>query len=202
MENKLKKDVSSVNIGSSVFDASYNEALIHQVVVGFLSGGRSGTKSQKTRSEVSGGGIKPWRQKGTGRARAGSIRSPIWRSGGVAFAAKPRDHDKKVNRKMYRAAMSSIIAELYRQGRLIVVDNFEITDGKTKSFIKLVKDLDLGDDVLLVTESGNNDLYRAANNVPLVNIVDVRSLNPVILLQHKKVAVDQKAIEKINEWLS
>lgn len=202
MDIQLKDTSEAVSVEENVFSAAYNEALVHQVVVAILAGARAGTKAQKTRSEVSGGGAKPWRQKGTGRARSGTIRSPIWRGGGVTFAAKPRDFSKKVNRKMYRAAMRSILSELMRRERLIIVDSFGIKAPKTKDFLKVSKEKDFGNDVLLVTESMEDNVFLASRNIPLVTAVDVKAVDPVLLLRHKKVVMDKAAIEKINEWLS
>lgn len=202
MDIQMSNASGSVTVADEVFDAVFNEALIHQVVTAYLAGGRAGTKAQKTRSEVSGGGAKPWRQKGTGRARAGSIRSPIWRSGGVTFAAKPRDFSQKVNKKMYRAALRSIFSELARQERLLVLESIELDSHKTKDFAAYASKHDLGEDVLLVSESANSNAYLATRNLPRISVVDVQAINPALLLRHKKVAVDKAAIEKINEWLS
>ncbi|UJF25447.1 50S ribosomal protein L4 [Suttonella sp. R2A3] len=202
MDIQMSNASGSVTVADEVFGVAFNEALIHQVVTAYLAGGRSGTKAQKTRSEVSGGGAKPWRQKGTGRARAGTIRSPIWRSGGVTFAAKPRDYSQKVNKKMYRAAMRSIFSELARQERLLVLESFELDSHKTKEFAAYAEKNNLGQDVLVVTESANDNAYLATRNLPRISVVDVQAVNPALLLRHEKVAVDKAAIEKINEWLS
>lgn len=202
MDIQLSNASASVAVADDVFAVDYNEALVHQVVVAFLNGARAGTKAQKTRSEVSGGGAKPWKQKGTGRARAGTIRSPIWRSGGVTFAAKPRDFSQKVNRKMYRAALRSIFSELNRQGRLVAIESLELDSPKTKSFLAFAEQNNLGKDVLIISETESPNGYLASRNVPLVNVVDVKAVNPALLLRHEKVAVDKAALEKINEWLS
>ncbi|PIE82288.1 MAG: 50S ribosomal protein L4 [Cardiobacteriales bacterium] len=202
MDIQLKNSSTSVSVADKVFAADYNEALIHQIAVAALAGARSGTKAQKSRSEVSGGGAKPWRQKGTGRARAGTIRSPIWRGGGVTFAAKPRDFGQKVNRKMYRAAIRSILSELIRQDRLMVLESFSLEEPKTKSFLEMSQKAELGNNVLLVTESIDSNVYLASRNVPLVTVIDVKAVDPILLLRHEKVAMDKAAIEKINEWLS
>lgn len=202
MDIQMKNTSGAVNVAETVFAAPYNEALIHQVVVAYMAGGRAGTKAQKTRSEVSGGGAKPWRQKGTGRARAGTIRSPIWRSGGVAFAAKPRDYSKKVNRKMYRAALRSIFSELNRLDRFNVVENIECNEPKTKAFAAYLAEQGWGEDVLFVTESDNVNLFLAARNMKNVGVVDVQALNPALLLAYGRVVADRAAVEKINEWLS
>lgn len=202
MEIQLSNAAEAVAVADGVFAADYNEALVHQVVVAVLAGARSGSKAQKTRSEVSGGGAKPWRQKGTGRARAGTIRSPIWRGGGVTFAAKPRDHSKKVNRKMYRAAMRSILSELNRQERLLVLESLSLEEPKTKAFLAFAQAANLGEDCLLVTGADNDNVFLAARNIPRITVVDVQAVDPVLLLRHEKVAMDKAAIEKINEWLS
>ena len=155
----------SVEVSELAFGKEFNEALVHQVVTAYMAAGRQGSKAQKTRSQVSGGGAKPFRQKGTGRARQGTTRSPIWRTGGVAFAAQPRDYAQKVNRKMYRAAMRCILSELVRQDRLVVVEDFAIETPKTKQFVAKLKELSL-DNALLITEDVEQNLYLAARNVP------------------------------------
>lgn len=202
MDIQLKNASGSVAVSDYVFAASYNEALVHQVVVAYMAGARAGTKAQKTRSEVSGGGAKPWRQKGTGRARAGTIRSPIWRSGGVAFAAKPRDYSQKVNRKMYRAAIRGIISELARQERFEVVDVLKCDEPKSKKFLDYLAEQNWEQDVLFVTESANENVFLAARNLRNVAVVDVQALNPALLLAYGRVVADREAVEKINEWLS
>ncbi|MDO4777317.1 MAG: 50S ribosomal protein L4 [Cardiobacteriaceae bacterium] len=202
MDIQMKNTSGAVNVAETVFAAPYNEALIHQVVVAYMAGARAGTKAQKTRSEVSGGGAKPWRQKGSGRARAGTIRSPIWRSGGVAFAARPRDYSKKVNRKMYRAALCSIFSELNRLDRFNVVDDIVCNEPKTKAFAAYLAEQGWSDDVLFVTESDNVNLFLAARNMKNVGVVDVQALNPALLLAYGRVVADRAAVEKINEWLS
>lgn len=202
MELQFKNSAGNVTVADGVFSADFNESLVHQVVTSFLSGARAGTKAQKTRSEVSGGGTKPWKQKGTGRARAGSIRSPIWRKGGVTFAAKPRSFEKKINRKMYRAAISSILSELIRQERLNVVENFVLTEVKTKEFLSKLKELNVGLDVLLVLANVEPDLYLSARNIARVTVIDVKAIDPVLLLRHEHVVVDKASLEMMNEWLS
>ena len=202
MNIQMKNTSGAISVAKSVFAAPYNEALVHQVVVAYMAGSRTGNKAQKTRSEVSGGGAKPWRQKGSGRARAGTIRSPIWRGGGVTFAAKPRDYSKKVNRKMYRAAMSGIFSELNRQERFSVVENIECTEPKTKVFVTYLAEQGWDDDVLFVTETDNVNLFLAARNLKNVGVVDVQALNPALLLTYGRVVADRAAVEKINEWLS
>lgn len=202
MELQFKNSAGNVTVADAVFGADFNETLVHQVVTSFLSGTRAGTKAQKTRSEVSGGGVKPWKQKGTGRARAGTIRSPIWRKGGVTFAAKPRDFDKKVNRKMYRAAVCSILSELARQERLSAVENFVLSEINTKAFLSRLKELNVGLDVLLVLANVEPNLYLSARNVPRVTVIDVKAIDPVLLLRHEHVVVDKVSLEMMNEWLS
>lgn len=202
MDIQFKNTSSAVSVSDAVFNAVFNEALIHQVVTSYFARGRAGTKAQKTRSEVSGGGVKPWKQKGSGRARAGSIRSPIWRGGGVSFAAKPRDYNKKVNRKMYRAAICSILSELHRKDRLCAVEELSFSSGKTKDFVAYAAEMGFGQDFLLITESLNENLFVASRNISSVAVVDVEALDPILLLRYKKVVLDKGAINRINEWLS
>ena len=202
MDIQFKNTSSAVSVSDAVFNAVFNEALIHQVVTSYFAGGRAGTKAQQTRSEVSGGGVKPWKQKGSGRARAGSIRSPIWRGGGVSFAAKPRDYNKKVNRKMYRAAICSILSELHRKDRLCAVEELSSSSSKTKDFVAYAAEMGFGQDFLLITESLNENLFVASRNISSVTVVDVEALDPILLLRHKKVVLDKGAINRINEWLS
>jgi large subunit ribosomal protein L4 len=190
----------SVEVSEVAFGRDFNEALVHQVVNAYLAGGRQGTRKQKTRSEVSGGGRKPWNQKGTGRARAGTIRSPIWVGGGRAFAARPQDHSQKVNRKMYRAAMQCILAELVRQERLIVVETFELAEAKTKSMLVKLAEFD-ATDALIVTEAVETGLYLAARNIPKIDVVDAAGINPVSLVGSEKVIVTVAALKKIEELL-
>lgn len=186
----------SVEVAESAFGKEFNEALVHQVVTAYLAGGRQGTKAQKTRSEVSGGGAKPFRQKGTGRARAGTTRSPIWRTGGVTFAAKPRSYDQKVNKKMYRAAMRSILSELVRQERLVVVENFSVEAPKTKQFLAKMKEFDLSN-ALVVTEEVDQNLYLSSRNVPHVDVIDAAGIDPVSLIGFDKVVMTVPALKKI-----
>lgn len=190
----------NIEVSEAAFGREFNEALVHQVVVALMAGARAGTKAQKTRSQVRGGGAKPWRQKGTGRARAGTIRSPIWRKGGVVFAAQPRDHSQKVNKKMYRGAMSSILSELIRQERLILVDDFKMDMPKTKSLLQKLKDLNL-EHVLIVVDQIEENLYLAARNVPKVAVKEVTGVNPVQLLKHDHVLMTVAAIRKLEEAL-
>ena len=200
MELAMKSGGSAVQVADAVFAAEFNEALVHQVVTAYLAGGRAGTKAQKTRSEVSGGGKKPWRQKGTGRARAGSIRSPIWRGGGVTFAARPRDFEQKVNRKMYRGALRSILSELGRREHLLVVSDIEAS-GKTKDLAAKLRELG-AEDALIVVETVEQSLFLAARNLPGVSVVDTDAVNPVSLLSHQKVVATEAAIRKFEAWLS
>ncbi len=190
----------SVEVSEVSFGKEFNEALVHQVVTAYLAGGRQGTRAQKTRSDVSGGGRKPWRQKGTGRARAGTIRSPIWRSGGVTFAARPQDHSQKVNKKMYRAAIRCIFSELVRQERLVVVEELSLEAPKTKMMAAKLKELDL-DNVLMISEEVDQNLYLAARNLPHVDVRDVAAIDPVSLIGFEKVLVTVPALKKIEEML-
>ncbi|MBN0988099.1 MULTISPECIES: 50S ribosomal protein L4 [Amphritea] len=191
----------SVEVSDLAFGKEFNESLVHQVVTAYLAGGRQGTKAQKNRAAVSGGGAKPWRQKGTGRARAGTIRSPLWRTGGVTFAAQPRDHAQKVNKKMYRAAMRCILSELVRQERLVVVENFQVDAPKTKQFVAKLNELELTN-ALLITEDVEQNLYLAARNVPHVDVRDAAGIDPVSLVGFEKVVVTVAALKKIEEALA
>tara|TARA_B100000029_G_scaffold99020_1_gene89248 strand:- start:239 stop:856 length:618 start_codon:yes stop_codon:yes gene_type:complete len=201
IEKSGKKQSSTMSVSDSVFAADFNEPLIHQVLVSYMAGSRSGTKSQKSRSEVRGGGRKPWRQKGTGRARAGTIRSPLWRGGGVTFAAKPRDYSKKVNRKMFRGAMRSILSELIRQKRFICVDEFEVTESKTKLVKDKLNKLGLKE-ALIITEGLSENLYLGVRNIPKVDVMDSNEINPYSLVGFEKILITQAAVEKVEEWLS
>lgn len=187
-------------LNEAVFGAAFNEDLIHQVVTAYQAGGRAGTKAQKSRSEVSGGGAKPWRQKGTGRARAGTIRSPIWRKGGTTFAAKPRDFSQKVNKKMYKAAIRSILSELNRTERLKVVSDFTCESHKTKDCVAKMKELGVSN-ALIIKDALDENTYYALRNIPNVDIIDVTSMNPVALLRHDHVVVTEAAIKQIEELL-
>ena len=195
---KASKD--AVELSDATFDCQYNEALIHQAVTAHLAGARAGTKAQKTRSQVSGGGAKPWRQKGTGRARAGTIRSPIWRSGGVTFAASPQDHSQKVNKKMYRGAMRCILSELVRQDRLVVVESVEVAEPKTKLLAAKLKELGLAK-VLIVTEDVNENLFLSSRNLAHVSVTDAQSADPVSLIGHDKILITVGALKKFEEML-
>lgn len=191
----------SISVADAVFGKDYNEALIHQVVVSYMAAGRSGTKAQKTRAEVRGGGIKPWRQKGTGRARAGTLSSPIWRSGGVTFAAKPRDYSVKVNRKMYRGALGSILSELIRSERMVVVKDFVVEDGKTKQLVSKLKALGLKHATIVTAEADTN-LYLAARNLYRVEVYEVAEIDPVSLVGSAAVVITEAAIKQLEEKLS
>jgi large subunit ribosomal protein L4 len=197
----LKDAQSALEVSDATFGREFNEALVHQVVVAYAAGARQGTRAQKNRSDVRGGGKKPWRQKGTGRARAGTIRSPIWVGGGVTFAARPQDHSQKVNKKMYRGAVKSILSELVRQDRLIVVENFAVEAPKTKELKAKLKDLDLKD-VLIITEELDENLFLAARNLYKVDVRDVQGIDPVSLIAFDKVLVTADAVKKIEESLA
>lgn len=192
---------SSVDVSEDTFGQAFNEPLVHQVVTAFLAGGRQGTKAQKTRSQVRGGGRKPYRQKGTGRARAGTIRSPIWRGGGKVFAATPRSFTQKVNRKMFRGAMRCILSELVRQDRLIVVKEITVDEPKTKHLAAKLKDLDLSS-CLIVTHALDQNLYLAARNLAHVDVCDVQAVEPAGLLSHEKVLVTVDALKGFEEALA
>ena len=191
----------TVEVSDQTFGREFNEALIHQVVTAYMAGARQGTRSQKTRAEVSGGGRKPWRQKGTGRARAGSTRSPIWRSGGVTFAAKPQDHSQKVNRKMYRAAMRSIWSELVRQDRLVITQEISVDTPKTSALAEKLKAMAL-ESVLIVTAEVSDALFLSARNLPHVDVRDAEGIDPVSLLSFEKVLVTVDALKAIEEQLA
>ncbi len=199
---KLKTEGSgTVDVADSAFGAEFNEALVHQVVTAFLAGGRAGTKAQKNRSAAQGGGAKPWRQKGTGRARAGTIRSPIWVGGGRAFAAKPRNYSQKVNKKMYKAALRSVFSELVRQDRLVITDSIEMKAPKTKELAGMLKKLDL-DSVLIVNEAFDDKVFLSARNLPNVGICDAAAIDPVVLMRFEKVLITVPALKLVEERLS
>jgi large subunit ribosomal protein L4 len=191
---------SEIQLSDAAFGRAYNEALVHQVVTAYMAGGRAGTKRQKSRAEVRGGGKKPWSQKGTGQARAGSIRSPLWVGGGRAFAARPRDYSQKVNRKMYRAAMQSMVSELIRQDRLVAVESLEVTEPRTKLLVEKLKSLGLTRALILV-EAFDEKLFLAARNVPYVEVVAVASLDPVSLVKHDKVVATVGALKLLEQRL-
>jgi len=191
-----------VQVSDETFAREFNESLVHQVVVAYMAAGRAGTKAQKTKAEVRGGGIKPWRQKGTGQARAGSIRSPIWVGGGRAFAAKPRDFSQKVNRKMYRGAVRSILSELARQERLTVVDGLQLDAPKTKMLVGRLKELGVEEDVLLLVEAHDEKLELAARNLPHVSVLPAAAADPVSLLRHGRVLATLGAVRLLEERLA
>ncbi len=190
----------TVSVSEAAFGREFNQDLVHQAVVAFMAGSRQGTKAQKNRSAVSGGGAKPWRQKGTGRARAGTSRSPIWRSGGVTFAAQPRNHEQKLNKKMYRAAMRCIVSELNRQERLVVVESFAVEAPKTKELVGKMKQFDLTE-ALIITEEVDANLFLASRNLHKVDVRDVQAIDPVALIRFDKVVVTVAALKKLEETL-
>ncbi len=195
-----KKTTKKLDVSDAVFAREFNEPLVHQVVTAYLAGGRSGNSAQKTRSEVSGGGKKPWKQKGTGRARAGTTRGPIWRSGGVTFASKQRDYSQKVNKKVYRAALRAIFSELVRQDRLIVLEEFDIEMPKTKVLAEKLKSLSLSK-AMIILENVDEKIYLAARNLPGVDIRDTAGIDPVSLINYETIVVTVPAIKQIEEWL-
>ncbi len=190
----------TVEVSETAFNKDFNEALVHQVVTAYLAGGRAGTKAQKNRSAVSGGGAKPWRQKGTGRARSGTIRSPIWRSGGTTFAAKNRDFSQKVNRKMYRSAMAAIVSELVRQDRLIVLSDLKMEGPKTKELAATLKNLG-SDNALIVTGDFDQNIYLSSRNLINIEYSDAQHVNPVNLVRYEKVIMTEDAVKKVEEML-
>lgn len=203
MELKVSNSKNKVELADAVFGCDFNEALIHQIVTAYMAAGRAGTKAQKTRAEVSGGGAKPFKQKGTGRARAGTIRSPIWRKGGIVFAAKPRCYKQKVNKKMYKGAIRSILSELIRQDRLIVVDTFAVDAPKTKLLLKKLTDMQLSGNIVIVADNVDENLFLAARNLPFVQIKDATSTatDPVLLVNADSVIVTEAAIKEIEGLL-
>lgn len=200
MKLKMVNGGAELQVSDATFGRDFNAALVHQVVTAYRNAGRSGTKAQKTRAEVSGGGRKPYSQKGTGQARAGSNRSPIWVGGGTTFAAKPRDFAQKVNRKMYRGALRSMLSELARQGRLLVTDAISLEAPKTKLLATRLKSLSLAD-VLIVVEAIDEKLFLAARNLPRVEVLEVAALNPVSLATHERVLMTAGAVKMIEERL-
>lgn len=195
-------NAGNVTVGE-IFAIDFNEGLVHQVVTAYMAAGRQGSKAQKSRSAVSGGGIKPWRQKGTGRARAGTSRSPIWRSGGVTFAATPRDYSKKVNKKMYRKAMASIVSELIRLERVTVVEAFTLPETKTKAMVAELKALGLeNDSVMVITEAQDDQLHLASRNLPFVDVYAVSQIDPVSLIGFERVVITVGALKALEEKLA
>lgn len=196
---------ATLSVSDRAFGSAFNEDLIHQVVVAYLAGARAGTSAQKSRSDVSGGGSKPWRQKGTGRARSGTTRSPLWRGGGVTFAARPRDYAQKVNRKMYRSALRAILSELVRQDRLVVVEALAMSAPKTRELSARLDELGLAGgsgSVLIVSEEVDANLYLSARNLPGVEVRDVAGLDPVVLVGVEKVLCTAGAVKRIEGWLA
>jgi len=191
----------TIQVSDNVFAAEFNETLVHQVVTAYMAGARSGTKAQKTRSDVRGGGAKPFSQKGTGRARAGTSRSPIWRSGGVTFAARPRNYSQKVNRKMYRSALRSILSELLRQERLIVVDDFTVTAPKTKELAAKLQNMQLTE-ALIIAVNPDENLFLASRNLRNIDVRDVTEIEPVSLVAYDKVVMTKSALEQLGERLA
>jgi len=189
-----------VEVSAATFGRDYNEALVHQVVTAYLAEARSGTRAQKTRAEVRGGGAKPWKQKGTGRARAGTIRSPLWRGGGKVFAAVPQDHGQKVNKKMYRGAMQAILSELVRQNRLVVIDSLQVERPKTRDLLEKLKSLGL-EGALIVTGQWDSNLYLSARNVRGVDVQQAPNVSPVSLIKFDKVLMTVDAVRKFEEVL-
>ena len=198
LSNTKNKDIS---ISNEVFSKEFNESLIHQAVISFMSSSRQGSAKQKNRSEVRGGGKKPYRQKGTGRARAGTIRSPLWRGGGVTFASRPRDFSKKINKKMYRAAIKSIFSELVRQNRLVAIEKPVLKKPKTKEIASFLNEFSLSK-VLIITDELDINLHLSARNIPNVDVITVREINPINLLKPQKVAVTSEALKQIEEWIN
>ena len=198
LSNTKNKDIS---ISNDVFSKEFNESLIHQAVVSFMAASRQGSSKQKNRSEVRGGGNKPYRQKGTGRARAGTIRSPLWRGGCVTFEARPRDYSKKLNKKMYRAAIKSIFSELVRQNRLVAIEKPVLKKPKTKEIASFLNEFSLSK-VLIIIDELDMNLYLSARNIPNVDVITVREINPVNLLKPQKVAVTSEALKQIEEWIN
>ena len=206
MEIKLLNSKTKLKLSDDIFACDFNEALIHQVVTAHLAGARAGTKAQKTRSEVRGGGIKPWKQKGTGRARAGTIRSPLWRKGGKVFAAKPRNYKQKVNKKMYQGALRSIFSELIRQERLLIIDELAIDQPKTKSLLRKLSDLKIeynNTRLLIISDTIDHNLYLSARNLPQIEVKEANEStgDPVSLVGSEKILITSNAIKKIEELL-
>jgi large subunit ribosomal protein L4 len=200
MDLQLHNSKETITVADTVFDLEYKESLIHQLVTAYMAAGRSGTVAQKNRSAVRGGGAKPWAQKGSGRARAGTSRGPLWRSGGVTFAAQPRDYTQKLNKKMYRAGIRSILSELNRQQRLVIVEDITVDAPKTKQMTAKLADLGVVK-TLIITETGDEKLYLSARNIPNVEITDVAGMNPVNLVRCDHVVVTVGAIRAIEESL-
>ena len=201
MDIAIHNSKKKVSVSDDAFGASFNEALVHQLVVSYMASARAGTRAQKTRSDVRGGGAKPWRQKGTGRARAGTIRSPLWRSGGVTFAARPQDHSVKLNKKMYRVGMRSLVSELLRQERLILVEELGVSEPRTKQMKARLDELGVTD-ALVLTDGLDSAVYLAARNIPNVQVMDIAIVDPVSLIRQEKVVIDSAALKKLEERLA
>ena len=203
MQLTLSNSKKKIELADDVFDREFNEPLVHQIVVAYMAAGRSGTKAQKTRAEVSGGGVKPFKQKGTGRARAGTIRSPIWRKGGIVFAAKPRCYKQKVNKKMYKGALCAIFSELIRQDRLMIVESFEMKQPKTKDLLKKLNDMNVKGNTLIVSDTVEENLFLAARNLVEIEVRDAATsaTDPVTLVKMDKVIVTEAAIKEIEGLL-
>ena len=203
MDLQVQGGGSAIQVSDNTFGREFNETLVHQVVVAYMAAGRAGTKAQKTRSAVSGGGAKPWRQKGSGRARAGTIRSPLWRGGGTTFAAVPRDYSQKVNKKVYKAAIRAILSELVRQDRLVVVEAFGVEAPRTKELVGKLKDLGLAEgSALIITEDPDENLFLAARNLHQVDVFDAATVDPVSLVKFDKVLVTVPAVRQFEENLA
>ncbi|NNE64750.1 MAG: 50S ribosomal protein L4 [Gammaproteobacteria bacterium] len=201
MDITIHNTSKKVSVSDDAFNASFNETLVHQLVVSYMSAARAGTRAQNNRSAVSGGGAKPWRQKGTGRARAGTIRSPLWRSGGVTFAASPNDYSKKLNKKMYRVGMRSLISELVRRERLLVIESLAVNEPKTKVMNTRLEELGVKD-ALILTDGLDSNVYLAARNIPNILVMDVAIADPVSLLKQEFVVIEEAALKKLEERLS
>ena len=201
MDIAIHNSNKKVSVSDDAFGASFNETLVHQLVTSYLSNARAGTRAQKNRSAVNGGGAKPWRQKGTGRARAGTIRSPLWRSGGVTFAASPQDYSKKLNKKMYRVGMRSLVSELLRRERLLVIDSLGVSEPKTRVMQARLDELGIRD-ALILTDGLDSAVYLAARNIPNIQVMDIAIVDPVSLLKQEYVVVDEAALKKLEERLS
>jgi large subunit ribosomal protein L4 len=201
MELAIQDAPNTLKVAETIFARDFNEALIHQVFVAYQAGGRQGSRAQKSRSEVTGSTRKPWKQKGSGRARAGSVKSPLWRSGGVTFAAKPQNYEQKVNKKMYRGALRSILSELVRQGRLVVVEAFTVEAPKTRLLVQKLKAMAL-DNVLIVTNVLDKNLLLATRNLTTVDVLEVAALNPLSLITFDKVLMTTEAVSQLEELLA
>lgn len=199
--NQSGKSAATLELADAAFGVEFNEPLVHQVVTAYLSGARSGTKAQKTRAQVRGGGRKPWRQKGTGRARAGTIRSPLWRGGGKVFAAVPRDHSQKVNAKMYRGALRAIVSELLRQGRLKVIEAFNLDAPKTKQLVGVLSNMGVTKNTLILVDAANDNLSLAARNLPSIDVREVSAVDPVSLVAFETVLATSEALKKLEARL-